>query len=139
MGLATRIEQPFDGFQPPESRRATEIALGLMGAGPLCPLLFSESASWTRPEGACLVGRAAIADAMAALSAPESLTILEVTSHGKAATVSGRMTRDGTGLLMFCHVLRFTTPDCRELAQVVSFEHVERRPIPATSENPHGL
>lgn len=138
MGLATRIDQPLDSTVPPESRRATEIALGLMGAGPLKPALFSENASWTRAEGPCLVGRSAIGAALNALTAPASLTILEVTTHGKAATVSGRMTRDGTGLMMFCHVLRFTTPDCRELAQVVSFEHVERRFAPATSETAHG-
>lgn len=109
------------------------IACALTGIGTtaLSPDIFAESATWERGDGPPAVGRDAIATALSTAQsrAPVSLHIDQIVSHGKAATVSGRLNRDGdaAGPVLFCHILRFTAPDLGQIAQIVSFEQRERR------------
>nr|WP_319250035.1 hypothetical protein [uncultured Celeribacter sp.] len=124
--LTPRVRRSEDCARSPQSEAATEIALALMGIGNLPDALFAETASWERSDAPCAVGHAAIRNGLATQSAPESLYVDQVVTHGRAATVSGRLTRDGTGTMMFCHVLRFTDSSCHTLAQIVSFERPDR-------------
>ncbi len=106
----------------PEEAEAEAIALALMGVGALGPERLAEAASWERPGGG-VMGRAAIVAAAARQSA-EAIAVDQVVTHGRAGSVSGRVTRGGATRL-FCHVIRYTAPDAREIAQLVSFEHPE--------------
>jgi len=91
-----------------------------MGVGALAPECLAEAASWDRREGG-VTGRAAIL-ATAEKQSAEAIEIDQVVTHGRAGSVSGRVTRDGDTNL-FCHVIRFTSASVREIAQLVSFEH----------------
>ncbi len=84
--------------------------------------MFSETASWDQTGMPCVLGREAIAAHLLHATPPQSILIDQVVCHGKAGTVSGRLTRDGVGTMVFCHVIRFTDPSCRQIAQAVSFE-----------------
>ncbi|AJE46215.1 hypothetical protein [Celeribacter indicus] len=126
MAGKTRVTLPAGCENAPRNARAVEIALAFMGVARLEPDLLAEGASWDRTGAPCLIGRGAISDAVAQVTPPVSLSVSEVSTHGRAGSVSGRFTRDGEGTSLFCHVLRFTSASCRELAQVVSFERRER-------------
>lgn len=102
-----------------------EMALAFWGIGTLPAAALSENASWDRTGAASTVGRAEILAHLPQQPRPASVTVSQVVSNGKASTVSGRLTRDGTGVALFCLVLRFTTPARTEIAQVVSFEQAE--------------
>jgi hypothetical protein len=91
-----------------------------MGVGRLDRALIAEAASWDRPEGA-VTGRQAICAAATAQTA-DLIRVEQVVTHGRAGSVSGRVTRDGTTRL-FCHVIRFTSASAKQIAQLVSFEH----------------
>lgn len=104
----------------PTETATEEIALALMGVGALRAGMLAEAASWDRPGGATL-GRRAILAALPDQQA-ETIRIEQVVAHGRAGSVSGRVTRDGETAL-FCHVIRYTTPAATEIAQLVSFEH----------------
>jgi hypothetical protein len=102
--------------------RAEDIALALMGAGPLSRDLIAEDATWERSDNVPAAGRAAIVKTFETLIAPDTITVDQVVAQGKAASVSGRLTR-GTQSRIFCHVIRHTTAEATEIAQIVSFEH----------------
>ncbi|MCB1336291.1 MAG: hypothetical protein KDK10_02130 [Maritimibacter sp.] len=123
----TEVRRSTDRGTSPENARAEAIALALMGVGTLEADALAEAASWDRPEGA-FSGRAAIC-ARAEAQRADLIRIEEVVTHGRAGTVSGRVTR-GTETRLFCHVIRFTTASAHEIAQLVSFEH----PVPRPSE-----
>ena len=109
-----------DCHNSPKNQRAEDIALALFGVGTLPEDQIAEGAVWDRPGGA-VSGRAAILAAIA----PEGITRIaadQVVTHGKAGSVSGRVTRAGETRL-FCHVIRFTSASARQIAQLVSFEH----------------
>ncbi|WP_460272208.1 hypothetical protein [Celeribacter sp. ULVN23_4] len=111
-------------------REITTVALSFQGLGALSPNQLSETASWERTGAAPLVGRAPILNAQSTLTPPISLAVTQVVLQGKAATVSGRLTtlskESGQTQMMFCHVLRFTSPARDQIAQVVSFQQEER-------------
>jgi hypothetical protein len=102
--------------------RAEDIALALMGAGPLPCDLFADDATWERGADGSAAGRVAIVKAFGKLMAPDSITVDQVVAHGKAASVTGRLTR-GTQTRIFCHVIRHTSEAATQIAQIVSFEH----------------
>ena len=102
--------------------RAEDIALALMGAGPLPRDLIANDATWERGSDGAAAGRSAIVKTFEKLTAPDTITVDQVVAHGKAATVSGRLTR-GTQSRIFCHVIRHTSEAATEIAQIVSFEH----------------
>lgn len=106
--------------------RAEDIALALMGAGPLPRDLIADDATWERGTDGSAAGRVAIAKAFENLIAPDSITVEQVVAHGKAATVSGRLTR-GQQSRIFCHVIRHTSEAATQIAQIVSFEHTGGR------------
>ena len=116
----TEIRRSSDCGNSPKNARAEEIALALMGVGALEEALIAEAASWDRPSGA-VTGRAEITAAAAAESA-DLIRVEQVVTHGRAGSVSGRVTR-GSETRAFCHVIRFTTAAARKIAQLVSFEH----------------
>lgn len=122
MPLAPRIQRSQDCDSSEAQSKVTEIALALMGVGRLDVMTLAETASWDHSGAPCVLGRDAIAEHLSQIAPPQSISIDQVTSHGKAGTVSGRLTRDGIGTLLFCHILRFTDASCREIAQAVSFE-----------------
>ncbi|GGE35124.1 hypothetical protein GCM10011360_23690 [Primorskyibacter flagellatus] len=120
------VEASPDCGNSPKNARAQDIALALMGAGSLDAGLLAEGAVWERPEGA-ISGRAAILKALKSVAPPARIEVSQVATHGKSGSVLGRY-RTGPGeARLFCHVLRFTSAACREIAQIVSFEHAERR------------
>lgn len=121
----TEVRRSADCGNSPKNARAEAIALALMGVGALPDAELAEAASWDGPDGA-VSGRAAIR-ARAKTQGADLIRIEEVVTHGRAGTVSGRVTR-GTETRMFCHVIRFTSAAAREIAQVVSFEHPVNRP-----------
>jgi hypothetical protein len=102
--------------------RAEDIALALMGVGPLPCDMFAVDATWERGTEMPAAGRSAIVKVFEALTAPDSITVEQVVSHGKASSVSGRLTR-GTQSRIFCHVIRHTSEAATQIAQIVSFEH----------------
>ena len=116
----TEIRRSSDCGNSPKNARAEEIALALMGVGALEEALIAEAASWDRPSGA-VTGRAEITAAAAAETA-DLIRVEQVVTHGRAGSVSGRVTRDGSTRL-FCHVIRFTSASAKQIAQLVSFEH----------------
>jgi hypothetical protein len=122
----TRITRGPDCETTAKSLRIEEIALALMGAGDLPDGYLSEGAVWDRTEGA-ISGRSAIQKTRATLPRCDTIRIEQVVSHGKAGTASGVVTRPGQGTRLFCHVIRFTSPAAQTVAQVVSFEHAERK------------
>ena len=124
--MQTRVIRKAEGGNSPKNARAEEIALALMGVTELPAAMVGETAIWDRTDAPTLVGRTAILDALRAVSPPVSITVTEVVSHGRAGTVSGRLTRDGQGTVLFAHILRFATASQKELAQMVSFEREER-------------
>ncbi len=104
----------------PKNQRAEEIALALYGVGALPEDQIAQDAVWDRAAGA-VSGRRAILGAIA----PDGIAriaIDQVVTHGKAGSVSGRITR-GADTRLFCHVIRFTSASARQIAQLVSFEH----------------
>jgi hypothetical protein len=104
----------------PKNQRAEDIALALFGAGDLPEDMIAQDAVWDRAGGA-LSGREAILDAIA----PEGIVRIavdQVVTHGRAGSVSGRITRAGQTRL-FCHVIRFSSASARQIAHIVSFEH----------------
>lgn len=115
----TEVIRSADCGNSPKNARAEDIALALMGVGDLPADLVAEGVTWERPTGA-ITGRDRV------LAAVETgLTRVEVdqvVTHGKAGSVSGRLTRDGETRL-FCHVIRFTTATQKQIGQLVSFEH----------------
>lgn len=111
-----------DTAQSPQSARAQDIALALMGAGALDAGLLAENAVWERPSGA-VSGRVAITRALRATPAPTRIDVDQVVTHGKSGSVSGRYWRADNDERLFCLVLRFTSATCTTLAQIVSFEH----------------
>ena len=92
-----------------------------MGVGALPAEMLAEAASWDRPGGA-VTGRAAILEAVAGTAPADLIRVEQVVTHGRAGSVSGRVTRDGSTRL-FCHVIRFTSASAKQIAQLVSFEH----------------
>jgi len=102
--------------------RAEDIALALMGVGPLPVDMIADDATWERGQDAPAAGRTAIAKVFDALTAPDTITVDQVVTHGKAASVSGRLTR-GAQERIFCHVIRHTSEAATQIAQIVSFEH----------------
>ena len=123
--MSPEVIRSPDCANSPRNARAEDIALALMGVGGLDPQALAEAASWDR-AGAAIVGRAAIGAALAGLAPAQNIAIEQVVTHGKAGSVTGRITRAGETLL-FCHVIRFTSAAAREIAQMVSFEHAGRR------------
>lgn len=112
----------------PEAEQAEAIALALMGVGQLAPETFAEAASWER--GAPLpaaVGREAILDVIACLAPPERIELSQIATHGKAGSVAGRILRPGAPPRLFCHLIRYTSAETREVAQLISFEHAGGR------------
>jgi len=105
----------------PEDAKAEAVALALMGVGDLPDDALAENVVWDRAGGA-LSGRAAIQAARAEAPAADKIRIEQVVTHGKAGSVSGRITRGGVTRL-YCHVIRFTSPDARQIGQLVTFEH----------------
>ncbi len=108
-----------------DARRAEDIALAFLGAGPMPDVSIAGAASWDRTGRACTIGGPAIEAARLALAVPAQVRIEEVAQQGKAAAVSGRYSPDGQDWRLFCQVIRFTSPEAREIAQLVSFEHRE--------------
>ena len=119
-----RVSYPCD--PGPAERAVAEQALAMSGVGPLPPEALSDMASWERSNHPSVVGRAHILDALAHLTPPASLSVTQITVEGKAATITGRLTRDGHGLFLFCQILRFTTPERSQIAQIISVEQKER-------------
>lgn len=120
----TEIRRSAECGSSPKNAKAEAIALALMGAGPADAVLadggLAEAASWDRPGGS-------VADRVAILAAAEGqradlIRIEQVVTHGRAGSVSGRVTR-GTETRLFCHVIRFTSAAATQVAQIVSFEH----------------
>lgn len=105
----------------PETATAEAVALAVMGVGALPGDRLAESAVWDGAHGA-LAGRAAIGAALAAVAPADRIRIEQVVTHGRAGSVSGRITR-GTETRLYCHVIRFTSATRDEVAQIVSFEH----------------
>lgn len=105
----------------PKNALAEDIALALMGVGELPETLLAPDAVWDRASGA-LSGRDTIAAAVAAITPADRIRVEQVATHGRAGSVSGRITRNGETRL-YCHVIRFTSASAREIAQLVSFEH----------------
>lgn len=105
----------------PKDSRAEAIALALMGVGRLDADTLAEAATWDGAGGA-VSGRSAILAAVEATRAPEKIRVEQVVTHGKAGTVSGRVTR-GSETRLYCHVIRFTSAAAGQVAQLVSFEH----------------
>jgi len=105
----------------PSHTRAETIALALMGVGRLDAESLAEAASWDGAGGA-VTGRSAILAAIKRVERPEKIRIEQVVTHGKAGTVSGRVTRGGATRL-YCHLIRFTSASANQVAQLVSFEH----------------
>ena len=107
---------------PPDRDRS--IALALMGLGPLpareLGAKLAEAATW-QASGRSHTGPAAILAALPA-QPPARVMVEQVVSHGKAASVSGRLERGGK-MRLFCHVIRYSRADCRQIAQLLSFEH----------------
>ncbi len=101
---------------------AQDIALALLGAGTVDPSTFAADAQWQRPGGV-LTGRAQITRALTALTPPASITVDQVVSQGRTASVSGRVRLTPSDARLFCIVRRFTSAACRDLAQIVSFDH----------------
>ncbi|WP_417250014.1 hypothetical protein [Celeribacter sp.] len=122
----TRITHGAACEDSPAAQRADAIARALMGIGNLGGFGLSETASWERGDAPAAVGRAAISQALSTRIAPASIHIDQIVTQGKAATVSGRLNRDGTGTALFCHIIRFTSSAGQEIAQLVSFEQPER-------------
>lgn len=114
------IRSPDCGNSP-KNALAEDIALALMGVGELPETLLAPDAVWDRASGA-LSGRDTIAAAVAAITPPDRIRVEQVATHGRAGSVSGRITRGGETRL-YCHVIRFTSPAARQVAQLVSFEH----------------
>lgn len=119
-----RVSYPCD--PGPSERAVAELALAMSGLGPLPSEALSDMASWERSNHPSVVGRAHILDALRQLKPPASLSVTQITVEGKAATITGRLTRDGHGLFLFCQILRFTTPERSQIAQIISVEQKER-------------
>lgn len=118
----TRIARSPDCGNSPKNAKTESIALALMGVGDLPDGWVAEGASWDR-FGSAVTGRRAIAEARAAGPAHDWIEISEVVTHGKAASVSGRLQRTGEPPRIFCHVIRFTSASASSIAQIVSFDH----------------
>jgi len=101
--------------------RAEEIALALMGIGQLQADTLAEAATWDGAGGA-VAGREAILAKIGGMERPAKVRVEQVVTHGKAGTVSGRITR-GDDTRLYCHVIRFTSASAGQVAQLVSFEH----------------
>ncbi|MBW6416616.1 hypothetical protein [Celeribacter sp. PS-C1] len=110
----------------PSEQALAELALAMSGLGSLAPKALSDMASWERSNHPSVVGRGKILDALSQITPPISLSVTQITLEGKAATVTGRLTREGQGLFLFCQILRFTTPERTEIAQIISVEQKER-------------
>jgi hypothetical protein len=124
---ATEVHRRPGSGNAPETRLAEDIALALLGAGGLPDVALADAATWDRTDSPCTVGRRAIETARAALPVPYAVWLDEVVSHGKAGAVSGRYSPDGREIRLFCHVIRFTSASAQEIAQLVSFERIEKR------------
>ena len=117
----TRVPRTSQCGTSPAATRAEAIALALMGAGEMPAVRLAENAVWDAPSGA-IMGRAAIMAARAAAPPPDKIELDEITTKGKAGSVSGRVFRAGAASL-FCHLIRYTNASGVEIAQLVSFEH----------------
>lgn len=118
----TEVQRSADCGNSPKNAKVEDIALALMGVGDLADDLIAEAATWDRP-GTAVMGHDKIRETASAQHA-DRITVDQVVSHGKAGTVSGRISRAGKTSL-FCHVIRFTTASAKQVAQLVSFEHPE--------------
>jgi hypothetical protein len=105
----------------PKNATAEEIALALMGVGELSGDRLAENAVWDGAHGA-VSGRAAIGAALGRVAPADRIRVEQVVTHGRAGSVSGRITRTGQTRL-YCHVIRFTSAAQAQVAQIVSFEH----------------
>lgn len=119
--MGAEVIRIADGTPSLKEAGAQQIALALMGVGALDPLSLAQNAVWDGLGGA-RAGRAAIGAALAEIAPPDKIRIEQVVTHGKAGSVSGRITRAGTTRL-YCHVIRFTSAAQTQVAQIVSFEH----------------
>ncbi|WP_439103131.1 hypothetical protein [Celeribacter marinus] len=124
--MTPRVHRTSKSAQTRDAAHAEQIALALMGVGDLNAGQLVDAATWERSDAPCAVGRDVILAAVSAIHPPVSITIDQVIIHGKAGTVSGRLTRDGSGTHLFCHIIRFTTAKRDDIGQLVSFEHLER-------------
>lgn len=118
----TEIRRSSDCGNSPKNARAEEIALALMGVGTLEAGLLAEAASWERPGGAVTGREEILARVREAVGTADLIRVEQVVTHGRAGSVSGRITRGETTRL-FCHVIRFTSASAKQIAQIVSFEH----------------
>ncbi len=109
-----------DCANAPKNQRAEDIALALFGAGDLPEDMIAQNAVWDRAGGA-VSGREAIRAAIAP-DGIERIAVDQVVTHGRAGSVSGRITR-GSQTRLFCHVIRFSSASARQIAHIVSFEH----------------
>lgn len=116
------VVRPDDCGNSPKAARAQDIALALMGAGSVDPTLFAPDAQWQRPKGPA-AGRQKIVAALKRTTPPEKIEVEQVVTHGRSGSVSGRYWLSPGDERLFCHVIRYSSAACREVAQLVSFEH----------------
>lgn len=107
----------------PVEARAEGIALALMGIGAIQAEWIAPDATWQRSDAPVIIGRAAILDATTTAPVLHKITVEQVTAQGKAATVSGRSIDADGGAWLYCHVIRYTSSNAQQIAQIVSFEH----------------
>lgn len=118
----TEIRRDNCNATSPKYQTTETIALALMGVGELPGDMIAENAVWDSVSGA-VTGRAAICAAQSKLPAADLIEVKEVVTHGKAGSVSGRVTRKDGRTRLFCHVIRYTSAAGQQIAQLVTIEH----------------
>lgn len=102
--------------------RAQQIARALMGDGPIDADQLAASVTWQNSRQGALVGRDAVLKAVKNARV-DAVKVDEVVTQGKAASVSGFVTRAADRGL-FCVMLRFTSAAQVQVASIVDFEHI---------------
>jgi hypothetical protein len=120
----TDIQRSADCGNSPKNKAAEDLAVGLE-TGQLDGSLLADGFRWRGGDGE----RAASPEEAEALlrkrPAPASLTIDNVTSHGKVAAVSGTAIHAGRNE-QFAHFIRFTSASAKQVAEIESFRKLER-------------
>ena len=120
----TNVQRSADCGNSPKNKIAEDLAVGLE-TGMLDPSILLDDLVWRDAAGATRVSRDDVLEHLATRLAPVSLTIDNVTSHGKVAAVSGTA-KLGDGAERFAHFIRFVSAGAKQVAEIESFRKLER-------------
>jgi hypothetical protein len=115
----TTIQRSADCGNSPKNKLVEDLAIALETGAPDIDALAGD-VRWNRADGDCRSGSAAVSDSIAGTTAPGSLVIERVSSHGKVGSALGRADNR-----TFAHFFEFASAAAKSVVRIDSFSKAE--------------